>query len=51
MIVCTGSERPITQVLFNREDDLLFAASVDGVVTLWHPETGERLGTYNGLFH
>ena len=48
MIVCTGSERPITQVLFNRDDDLLFASSVDGIITLWHPETGERLGTYNG---
>ena len=48
MIICTASERPIRQVLFNREDDLLFSASVDSVITLWDPETGERLGTYNG---
>ena len=48
MIICTGSERPIRQVLFNREDDLLFAASVDGIITLWNPETGERMGTYKG---
>jgi translation initiation factor 3 subunit I len=43
-----GHERPITTVRFNVEGDLLFTASVDGVVTLWNGETGERLGKYRG---
>eukprot|EP01094_Clydonella_sp_ATCC50884_P017604 TRINITY_DN3092_c0_g1_i1.p1 TRINITY_DN3092_c0_g1~~TRINITY_DN3092_c0_g1_i1.p1 ORF type:complete len:344 (-),score=82.86 TRINITY_DN3092_c0_g1_i1:49-1080(-) len=47
-IVLKGHERPITQIVFNREGDLLFSASKDKRPNVWRVETGERLGTYNG---
>ncbi|KAN0012325.1 hypothetical protein ACTFIV_004577 [Dictyostelium citrinum] len=39
-------ERPITQVLFNREGDLLFVAAKDKLVSLWYTTNGERIGSY-----
>lgn len=43
-----GHERPITQVKFNSEGDLLFSSSRDYSVTVWRTENGERLGSYSG---
>ncbi|KAI0978840.1 hypothetical protein GJ496_008003 [Pomphorhynchus laevis] len=41
-----GHERPITKVLYNKEGDLLFSSSKDGIVSVWYSTNGERLGTY-----
>jgi len=43
-----GHERPVTQLVYNNDGDLLFSASKDRKPTVWYAETGERLGTYNG---
>jgi len=45
--VLKGHTRPITQVLFNREGDLLFTASKDKKVTLWRTVDSYRMGVYN----
>lgn len=45
-VVFTGHTRPIKDIVFNKEDDLLFTASTDRLVTLWSTETNERVGTY-----
>jgi translation initiation factor 3 subunit I len=45
-IILQGHSRPIRDIKFNREGDLLFTASNDRYVTLWGAETGERIGTY-----
>lgn len=45
-IVLTGHSRPIKEIKFNSEDDLLFTSSIDRFVTVWGTETKERIGTY-----
>jgi translation initiation factor 3 subunit I len=45
-IILQGHSRPIRDIKFNREGDLLFTGSNDRYVTLWGAETGERIGTY-----
>jgi len=47
-LLLKGHERPLTQVKFNREGDLLFTTAKDKRPTVWRADTGERLGTYNG---
>jgi len=42
-----GHTRPITQVVFNREGDLLFTASKDSKVTLWRTVDSHRMGVYS----
>ena len=37
---------PITDIMFNKDNDLLFSASKDRNITLWSSEYGERIGTY-----
>lgn len=44
--ILTGHSRPIKEIKFNQEDDLLFTSSVDRYITLWGTETKERIGTY-----
>ncbi|KAG0672047.1 translation initiation factor eIF3 subunit [Kluyveromyces marxianus] len=44
-IVLKGHERPLTQVKFNRDGDLVFACSKDSVASIWYSINGERLGT------
>jgi len=44
--VLKGHTRPITQVVFNREGDLLFTASKDQKVTLWRTVDSRRMGIY-----
>lgn len=48
LLILSGHERQITAVKFNRDSDLLFSASADKSVIVWDPETGERLGTFDG---
>lgn len=43
-----GHERPLTQVKFNREGDLLFSCARDLSPTLWYSDDGVRVGTYVG---
>ncbi len=38
--------KPITQLRFNREGDLLFISSKDKYVTVWYTENGELLGSF-----
>lgn len=45
-LVLKGHTKPIKDLQFNRENDLLFSASTDRLVTLWSSEYGERIGTY-----
>ena len=43
-----GHSRPLTQIKYNREGDLLFSAAKDKSPNVWYSHNGERLGTYNG---
>ncbi|XP_049859860.1 eukaryotic translation initiation factor 3 subunit I [Schistocerca gregaria] len=43
-----GHDRPITQIKYNREGDLLFSASKGQEPNVWYSVNGERLGTFNG---
>jgi translation initiation factor 3 subunit I len=43
-----GHERPLTQVKYNREGDLIFSVAKDYHVCAWYSSNGERLGTYIG---
>ena len=47
-IMVKGHERPLTQVKYNREGDLLFTSAKDHVPCLWYSDNGERIGTYQG---
>lgn len=47
-ILLQGHERPLTQIKFNAEGDLLFSCSKDYVINVWYSHNGERLGTYEG---
>ncbi|GHJ83613.1 hypothetical protein NliqN6_0015 [Naganishia liquefaciens] len=47
-ILLSGHERSLTQVVFNKEGDLLFTASKDDTINVWFSSNGERLGTYSG---
>lgn len=47
-ILLQGHERSLTQIIYNKEGDLLFTASKDHVINAWFSSNGERLGTYNG---
>jgi translation initiation factor 3 subunit I len=47
-ILLKGHERPLTQVKYNREGDLIFSSAKDHHVCAWYSTNGERLGTYNG---
>ena len=45
-LVLKGHSKPIKDLQFNRDNDLLFSASTDRFITLWSSEYGERIGTY-----
>ncbi|OMJ12887.1 Eukaryotic translation initiation factor 3 subunit I [Smittium culicis] len=47
-ILLQGHTRPLTQIKYNREGDLLFTVAKDTVVNVWYSHNGERLGTYIG---
>jgi translation initiation factor 3 subunit I len=40
--------RPVTDVVYNRDGDLLFSCDKDGNTFVWRSDNGERLGSYNG---
>jgi len=46
-----GHERSITKIKYNRDGDLLFSASKDKTPCVWFADNGERLGTYEVMFH
>lgn len=45
-LVLKGHSKPIKDLQFNKDNDLLFSASTDRYITLWSSEYGERIGTY-----
>ncbi|QOU20221.1 hypothetical protein BRETT_004874 [Brettanomyces bruxellensis] len=47
-ILLKGHERPLTQVKFNVEGDILFSVSKDQEASVWYSSNGERIGTLNG---
>ncbi|KAJ1918888.1 translation initiation factor eIF3 subunit [Mycoemilia scoparia] len=47
-ILLQGHTRPLTQIKYNKEGDLLFTVAKDKVVNVWYSHNGERLGTYDG---
>ncbi|CCD26476.1 translation initiation factor eIF3 subunit i NDAI_0H03030 [Naumovozyma dairenensis CBS 421] len=47
-IILMGHERPLTQVKYNKEGDLIFSCSKDNFASIWYSVNGERLGTLNG---
>ncbi|QPG74306.1 hypothetical protein FOA43_001632 [Brettanomyces nanus] len=47
-ILLKGHERPLTQVKFNADGDLLFSVSKDQEASVWYSSNGERIGTLNG---
>ena len=46
-LVLKGHSKPIKDLKFNKDNDLLFSASTDRLITLWSSEYGERIGTYS----
>jgi len=47
-ILLQGHTRPLTQIKYNSEGDLLFTAAKDKSCNVWFSANGERLGTYDG---
>ncbi|KAK9358913.1 WD40-repeat-containing domain protein [Lipomyces starkeyi] len=47
-ILLKGHERPLTQLKYNKEGDLLFSTARDKIVNVYYSHNGERLGTYTG---
>ena len=45
--VLHGHERPVTQVQFSTDGELLFTSGKDKNMNVWDAETGELLGTYD----
>jgi len=45
-----GHTRPITQVVYNREGDLILTSGTDRVVNIWYSDNGERLGSLGADF-
>ena len=45
-LVLKGHSKPIKDLQFNKDNDLLFSAGTDRLITLWSSEYGERIGTY-----
>jgi len=45
-ILLKGHDRPVTDVQYNHDGDLIFSASKDATIQVWSAETGERMGTY-----
>jgi WD40 repeat protein len=43
-----GHERPLTQIKYNAQGDLIFSCSKDLVINVWYSANGERLGTFDG---
>ena len=46
-IILQGHSRPIKDIKFNTDGDIIFTASTDRLINLWSSETGERIGKFN----
>ncbi|MCJ1346187.1 translation initiation factor eIF3 subunit [Peltigera leucophlebia] len=47
-ILLQGHERPLTQIRYTKDGDLLFSVAKDQIICAWFSANGERLGTYHG---
>ncbi|KAJ1966511.1 translation initiation factor eIF3 subunit [Dipsacomyces acuminosporus] len=47
-ILLQGHTRPLTQIKYNSDGDLLMTVAKDTVANLWYSHNGERVGTYSG---
>ena len=47
--VLMGHSRPLTQVVYNREGDLIFTTGKDNVANIWFSSNGERLGSFGNI--
>lgn len=45
-LILQGHTRPLTQVVYNREGDLIFSTAKDNHACVWYSSNGERLGTF-----
>lgn len=43
-----GHSRPLTQIKYNKQGDLLFTAARDKSPNVWYAHTGDRLGSFDG---
>merc|ERR1712086_254424 len=43
-----GHTRPISDIKYNRDSDLLFSIAKDQIPSVWYARNGERIGTYAG---
>ena len=41
-------ERPLTQIRYTKDGDILFSVAKDQIICAWFSANGERLGTYHG---
>jgi len=44
-IILNGHTRPIQEIMYNREGDLIFSCGADRLINVWYSENGERLGS------
>lgn len=42
-----GHTKPLKEVKFNYDGDLLFTGSAENTINVWESYTGERLGSYS----
>jgi translation initiation factor 3 subunit I len=47
-LLLKGHERPLTFIKYNHEGDLFVSCAKDKHPTLWHADSGQRVGTYLG---
>ncbi|KAJ1821741.1 translation initiation factor eIF3 subunit [Coemansia sp. RSA 2671] len=47
-LLLQGHERPLTQIKYNRDGDLLMTVSKDKIANLWYSHNGEHIGCYVG---
>jgi len=47
-LLLKGHERPVSDLKYNFDGDLIFVASKDASVSVWWTENGERIGTFDG---
>jgi translation initiation factor 3 subunit I len=47
-LIIHGHKRPLTQVKFNLDGDLLFTSSKDAQLCVWSSKTGKHIGSFEG---
>ncbi|KAL6944549.1 hypothetical protein ACO0RG_001286 [Hanseniaspora osmophila] len=43
-----GHSRPVSQIRYNRDGDIIVSVSADESASIWYSNSGERIGTFNG---